>query len=113
MKISAGDWVHGKGYVKKVLANAEDLGEGSIAQVVTIKAGEKVEAHYHEKATEFYYILDGEADLKMTGEDYHAVPGDAYLVKPGDVHSVINDTNKDFTIIVFKRNWETGDLVWL
>jgi quercetin dioxygenase-like cupin family protein len=112
MKVSGGDWVQGKGYVKKILADAEDLGEGSIAQVVTIKAGEKVEPHYHEEATEFYYILEGEAELGMAGEEYHAVPGDAYLVRPGDVHSVTNDTDKDFTLIVFKRGWETGDLIW-
>jgi len=43
-------------------------------------------AHYHKKATEIYYILEGEGAVELNGEDVPVCPGTAVLIRPGTFH---------------------------
>ncbi|MEE8403175.1 MAG: cupin domain-containing protein [Candidatus Hydrothermarchaeaceae archaeon] len=106
------DWIEGKGYKKRILAGEAQLGRGNIAQIVRIWPGQKVKPHHHRQQTELFYILEGMALLSIAGREVEAGPGDVYLCKPGDIHSVKNNGTGDFEILVFKTGWKEDDSYW-
>ncbi|CAB50413.1 cupin domain-containing protein [Pyrococcus abyssi] len=99
-------------YVKFPIFEGE-LPEGSYVQVVEIKPRSKVGKHYHKFQYEVFYIIKGNARLGIGGEEYDARPGDIFLVKPGTVHWVINDSEEPFKLLVVKLNFRGDDTVWL
>jgi mannose-6-phosphate isomerase-like protein (cupin superfamily) len=106
------EWIVKKDYKKRVLAGEDELGKGSLVQIVVIGPGNHVRPHYHGVQTEFFYILKGRAHLKIGSDEYDAKPGDTYITKPGDIHSVKNNGKEDFELIVFKSNWREDDSYW-
>ena len=113
---SDGEEVVKQDYRKRILFSLEDFDEkGHLLQVMTIPAHTRQRMHYHEKQTEVFYILDGEATLTFDDVEYPARPGDAFICSPGDVHSVWNKTDREFKLVVFKINLpeEGEDSQWL
>jgi mannose-6-phosphate isomerase-like protein (cupin superfamily) len=106
------EWIEGKGYKKRILAGEAELGQGNIVQIVRIGPGQEVKPHYHGQQTELFYILGGEALLSIAEKEFEAGPGDVYLCKPKDIHSVKNEGTKDFELMVFKTGWKEGDSYW-
>jgi quercetin dioxygenase-like cupin family protein len=103
-------------YRKKIIFSLDDFAEkGHLLQAVTIPSNTRQRLHSHEKQTEVFYILEGEATLSINAVDYVAKPGDAFICSPGDVHNVWNKTDQDFKLVVFKINLpeEGEDSVWL
>lgn len=94
-----------KDYRKRIIFSLEDFAEkGHLLQIVTIPPHTRQRAHYHDKQTEVFYILEGEATITFNEVEYPARPGDAFICSPGDVHSLWNKTDKDFRLVVFKIN---------
>lgn len=94
-----------KDYRKKIIFSLEDFDEpGHLLQVVTIPPNTRQRAHFHDKQTEVFYILEGEATLTINEVDYPARPGDAFICSPGEVHNLWNKTEEDFQLVVFKIN---------
>jgi quercetin dioxygenase-like cupin family protein len=92
-------------YSKKIIFSLADFDEkGHLLQVVTIPPDTRQRLHSHDKQTEVFYILEGEAILRINDVDYVARPGDAFICSPGDVHNVWNQADKDFRLLVFKIN---------
>jgi quercetin dioxygenase-like cupin family protein len=113
MKIEKDQWIDRGDYRKLILASPEDLGKkGNLVQVVEIKPGHTVKRHHHKEQTEFFYILEGEADLTLGDETHSAKPGDAFLCRPGTEHKVENRGTKPFRLLVAKSNWEERDSYW-
>ena len=111
-----GEEVVKKDYRKRILFSLKDFDEtGHLLQVVTIPARTRQRMHFHQKQTEVFYILDGEAILTINAVDIPARPGDAFLCSPGDIHSVWNKTEREFKLVVFKINLpeEGEDSQWL
>lgn len=48
-------------------------------------------AHYHKRATEFYYVLDGHGTMTIDGESFDIAPGTMVKIEPGAVHSSTGD----------------------
>jgi len=99
-------------YLKLPLFEGE-LPEGSYAQIVEVKPGQRVKKHYHLYQYELFCILGGEAKLGIGEREYIARPGDIFLVKPKTVHWVINESNNPFRLFVVKLNYRGDDSVWL
>ena len=65
-------------YRKKIIFSLDDFDEkGHLLQVVTIPPETRQRPHSHEKQTEVFYILEGEAtltinDVDITGPDQYA-----------------------------------------
>ena len=94
-----------KDYRKKIIFSLEDFAEtGHLLQIVTISPNTRQRAHFHDKQTEVFYILEGEATITINEVDYPAEPGDAFICSPGEVHSLWNKTEEDFRLVVFKIN---------
>lgn len=46
-----------------------------------------VEAHYHKRTTEIYYVLDGQGVVQLNGEEHPVRKGSFMHIPPGVVHS--------------------------
>lgn len=111
----SGERVEEPDYSKTIIFSGDDFLEpGHLLQVVTIPPKTRQRLHLHEKQTEVFYILEGEALIRLAGEDFLARPGDAFICSPGDEHSLWNQLDQDFKLVVFKINVpQADDRVWL
>ncbi len=101
-------------YVKNIPFNEKDLNcKGTKFQIVNFKPGVSIEPHYHKKTYEIFYVREGEGILKLNGKKFRCDRDDFFLCEPGDTHEFINDTKKDFIILIFKTNEiEDKDMFW-
>lgn len=65
-----------------------DHPEYSIAIVVV----DDVPVHHHNKSTELYEILEGEADVTVDGTKIHLYTEEKLTIPPGSSHSVIGNS---------------------
>jgi mannose-6-phosphate isomerase-like protein (cupin superfamily) len=110
-----GKVVEEKDYSKTIIFSGDDFAEGGhLLQVVTVPPRTKQRLHLHKRQTEIFYVLEGRASIEIAGEEFDARAGDAFICTPGDRHSLWNQSDQDFRLIVFKINKpEEEDSVWL
>jgi quercetin dioxygenase-like cupin family protein len=111
----SGEIIEEGDYSKRVIFSPEDFEEeGHLLQVVTVPPRTRQRLHLHRQQTEVFYVLEGRARIDIEGEEYLARPGDAFICSPGDRHSLWNQSDGDFKLVVFKINKPEGnDSVWL
>lgn len=73
--------------------------ELSIADII-IPAGVKVKPHYHKVIEEIYFVSEGSGIMLLDGKTRKVVKGDAIVVRPGERHSIHNDTINELRLIV-------------
>jgi quercetin dioxygenase-like cupin family protein len=106
-------WKSGRGYNKALLVSAETLGvPGTMVQVLRVGPKEKIPAHYHQHATEAFYILSGSGTMTIAGETVVLHPGDTVVCEANEMHALENLEDNDWAYIVFKTNWTEGDSTW-
>jgi mannose-6-phosphate isomerase-like protein (cupin superfamily) len=71
----------------------------SIADI-RIPAGVAVRTHYHKVIEEIYFVTGGSGIMTINGHDRRIGVGDAVVIRPGERHSVRNDTRADLRMIV-------------
>ncbi|MDP0490149.1 MAG: cupin domain-containing protein [Verrucomicrobiota bacterium JB023] len=76
------------------LANAPVVNQ-SLAEA-TVPAGTATERHYHKVSEEFYFILEGTAEMEVDGEKVDVGPGDAVAIPPGAWHQITGKTEVRF-----------------
>ena len=54
----------------------------------TLVAGQATERHHHARTEEIYFVLAGEGQMEMGGEEQPVAAGDAVLIPPGKPHSI-------------------------
>ena len=47
--------------------------------------------HFHPRTEEIYYILSGEAEMTLDGEQHAVSAGDAIAIPPGCLHTIHNN----------------------
>jgi quercetin dioxygenase-like cupin family protein len=111
----SGETVEEQDYSKTVIFSPQDFEEeGHLLQVVTVPPRTRQRLHLHKQQTEVFYVLEGRATVEISGEEYSAGPGDAFICSPGDRHSLWNRSDRDFKVVVFKINkLQEDDSVWL
>ena len=57
-------------------------------------------AHYHTRIEEFFYVLEGEFDLKCGDRVVRAGPGAFVLVPPGVPHGIANHGNEHARLLL-------------
>jgi quercetin dioxygenase-like cupin family protein len=103
MPHGSGETIYGTDYSKRVLFPTQDFEEeGHLLQVVSIPPRTKQRLHSHRQQTEVFYILEGEALMRIEKKEILAKPGDAFICSPGDRHNVWNQSDSDFKLVVFK-----------
>jgi len=67
--------------------------------------------HYHEKAQQVFYILDGVATFKLGEKTYTMIKGDSIHVPPGAVHQITNESSMPLSFLVISEPKAHGDRV--
>ncbi|MFN3384923.1 MAG: cupin domain-containing protein [Archaeoglobaceae archaeon] len=109
MKLESLQW-EDRGVYK--VAKGFELSRDCFTQVVEVKPKKEVGKHYHEKQTEIFVILSGEAIFGIGERVYNARAGDVFICKPKERHWVKNYNNEPFRILVFKYNYVENDIFW-
>ena len=65
--------------------------------------------HYHSKARQFFYVLEGELTMELKGEHHLLTPRTGMDIKPGEAHQARNDSDKDTHFIVVSCPTTRGD----
>ena len=105
-------WIRKKGYQKKILLD-KIPGKIQFIQINKFKPGVNVPAHYHKKTSEIFYILSGNAIIKIGKKTYKCKPGKILFCKPKQIHSVINKSKSEFSLLTFKINATKKDFYWV
>ncbi len=110
----AGEVVEEQDYSKIIIFSSDDFEvPGHVLQVVTVPPHTRQRLHLHRQQTEIFYVLEGQAVIRIGGEEFPAQPGDAFICSPGDRHSLWNQSGEDFRLVVFKINKpEEDDTTW-
>ena len=53
-----------------------------------LEPGRATERHYHARAEEIYFLLEGTGEMELDGERRRVEPGDAVLIPPGTWHQI-------------------------
>ncbi|MBL8378370.1 MAG: cupin domain-containing protein [Burkholderiales bacterium] len=67
--------------------------------------------HYHARARQLFYVLEGTLDIDIDCRVHHLARGDALEVPPGSTHRVRNTGDADVTFLVVSAPSTTGDRV--
>jgi mannose-6-phosphate isomerase-like protein (cupin superfamily) len=67
----------------------------SLAEASLVAGGE-TERHYHRLSEEFYYVLVGQGQIEIDGEEKTVVPGDAILIPAGAWHQISSEKGMRF-----------------
>jgi mannose-6-phosphate isomerase-like protein (cupin superfamily) len=113
--IKSGDkqWLQKQGYSKKIYLNETDLNiKGGLVQKLLVKPGETAQVHHHEKQTEIFYFLNDNGYFIVNDEKIEVKVDDVLVVEPGDIHTAVNETGKDFLYMAFKFNYYEEDIFW-
>lgn len=67
--------------------------------------------HYHEKTTEFYYVLSGKGILELNEDTIPLKEGTVIMIKPGVLHRAISHDNLKVLIIMTPPIGESEDQI--
>lgn len=108
------EWLQREGYSKKVLLSSKESKlEGHLVEIVRSKPHTQIDPHFHKETTEIYHVLEGNATLLIGGRKIQTEPRETFLCEPEEIHGVVNDTERDFLLLVFKIDMEEDDTYWV
>lgn len=67
--------------------------------------------HYHQRANQFFYVIQGTLTIEVTGNESSLVPGQGIHVAAGEPHQVRNEGTVDATFLVVSNPPSHGDRV--
>ena len=65
--------------------------------------GASTTPHYHRVTEEIYYLLAGQAEMRIGDETRAVGPGDAIAIPPGSIHQITNSGQRNAAILVYLR----------
>lgn len=108
------NWTERLTFIKDIPFTEKDFQSlGTKFQVIRFAPHTDIKPHYHKKRIELFYAVEGSGLIIINREEFRVQPNDFFLCEIGDVHQFVNDTNQDFTILVFRTNEpEDEDFFW-
>ncbi|MEM9706388.1 MAG: cupin domain-containing protein [Pseudomonadota bacterium] len=67
--------------------------------------------HKHEKARQFFYVLEGVLTMRRDGGEVALNPGDGVEVPPGLAHQAVNSSAEDVRFLVISTPPSHGDRI--
>jgi mannose-6-phosphate isomerase-like protein (cupin superfamily) len=98
----------GRAEIRDYLAPGEMAGV-LMASRVTLEAGAAIGEHLHSDTEELYVILQGQGRGLLDGESFPVERGDAFLLKAGHTHGLINDGGEPLTFFAVLTRGEEGE----
>ncbi|MDG2384300.1 MAG: cupin domain-containing protein [Pirellulaceae bacterium] len=85
--------------IRELLAHRNScIRKQSLAEA-RLPTGGATTPHFHEKTEEIYYILEGQAEMRI-GDDVQTVgPGDAIAIPPGAIHTILNSGEQELRFL--------------
>lgn len=79
--------------------------------LVNVRRGSSIPAHVHEEEEQFYYVLQGEGNLRLAEEAHALRPGVAVCIPRGVCHGVANpnDMPLEFLDILIAKRHKEGE----
>ena len=77
----------------------ELCGKGRMYSRITLRSGCSIGFHVHEKDSELFYILSGEAEYNDNGEIKTVTAGDVTVCPPGTGHGIANKGEETVELI--------------
>lgn len=74
-----------------------------------VPPGDRERRHCHSCATQFFYVLEGQATLEVDGTAFVLAAGQGLEVPPGSPHQFMNESSEDVTFLVFSCPHSHGD----
>ena len=67
--------------------------------------------HFHERSSQFFFVLKGKATFSVDGELYVLKPEQGLAIQPGQKHSVANKENSDLEFILYSSPSTKNDRI--
>jgi mannose-6-phosphate isomerase-like protein (cupin superfamily) len=74
-----------------------------------VPPGDRERRHFHSKARQFFYILEGQAVLEVDGSRLEFSAGQGLEVPPGVAHQFMNESQGSVTFLVVSSPHSHGD----
>ena len=95
------------GFTRRAFTDLPDA--AASLHLVNIEADSR--AHYHQRTTEIYLVLEGEGEIELDGQRQSVKPMTAIYIKPGCRHRAIGNLKIiNIPIPAFEENDEWFDL---
>lgn len=78
--------------IRELLAHRNSCMANQSLAEATVPLGATTDMHYHPKAEEIYYVLEGTGLMRLGEEESFVRPGDAIAIPPGTPHNIRNDS---------------------
>ncbi len=62
--------------------------DNSNLSIHRVQVSQEAKAHYHERLTEYYVILNGQGEIEVDGKALPVKPGDVVMIPPGTRHAL-------------------------
>jgi mannose-6-phosphate isomerase-like protein (cupin superfamily) len=85
--------------IRELLAHRNSCVRRQSLAEARVRPGARTTPHYHPQTEEIYYILSGEAQMRIGDETAAVVPGDAIAIPPGQVHHITNTGDKPLVFL--------------
>lgn len=67
--------------------------------------------HYHARARQFFFVLEGELTMEIEYHDFVVRAGEGIEIAPGQVHCARNRSNKTLRLVVTSQPPSHGDRI--
>ncbi len=67
--------------------------------------------HYHTRARQLFYVIEGQLEIELAGEKVLLASGDSLEITPMQHHRVTNTSDADTHFLVISSPYTTGDRV--
>ena len=74
--------------------------DGLLVIEETLAPGCSEKRHHHKKATQFFYILEGTALMKIDGQNIVLAQGMALHIQPETDHAIANESSNEVRFLV-------------
>jgi mannose-6-phosphate isomerase-like protein (cupin superfamily) len=74
-----------------------------------VPPGDRERRHFHSRARQFFYVLQGVAVIEAGGTRFEIRAGQALEVPPGTHHKFMNDSGEPVTFLVVSSPHSHGD----
>lgn len=72
-------------------------------------AGSSESLHVHQKAQQFFYVLQGEATMEIDNEKHNIKSGEGIHIPAGRTHRIKNETSEDLEFLVISEPTTKND----
>ena len=73
--------------------------------------GASERAHHHERARQFFYVLEGELTMVLGPGEFAMRPGEGLEIAPGEVHQAVNRGPQPVRFLVTSQPPSHGDRI--